>query len=79
MMWDWGSPAGYGWGMWLSGALMMVLFWGGLAALVVFVVRSLGGPKQAPTDSAIDTLRRRLAAGEITPDEFDRTRKVLQG
>jgi uncharacterized membrane protein len=30
-------------------------------------------------DSAMDTLRRRLAAGEITQGEFERIRKVLQG
>ena len=77
MMWDWGS--GYGWGMWIFGTLMMLLFWGGLAAVVVFAVRALGGPRHTSPDSAMDTLRRRLAAGEITQEEFERIRKVLQG
>ena len=77
MMWYWGS--GGGWGMWIFGILMMLLFWGGLAAIVVFLVRSLGGSRHAPPDSAMETLRRRLAAGEITPEEFERLRKVLQG
>ena len=75
MMWDWGS--GYGWGMMLGGSLMMLLFWGGLALLIVLLVRSFGGGRQV--DSASDALRRRLAAGEITPEEYERTRKVLQG
>jgi Predicted membrane protein (DUF2078). len=30
-------------------------------------------------DSAMVTLRRRLAAGEITQEEFERIRKVIQG
>ena len=77
MMWDWGS--GYGWGMWIFGTLMMVLVLGGLAAIVVFAVRALGGPRHTPPDSGMDTLRRRLAAGEITQEEFERIRKVLQG
>ena len=73
----WGS--GYGWGMAVFGILMMLVLWGGVAALIVFVVRSLSGPRPAPTDSAMETLRRRLAVGEITPEEFERIRKVLQG
>lgn len=75
MMWDWGS--GYGWGMMLGGSLMMLLFWGGLALLIVLLIRGFGGTKQA--DNASETLRRRLAAGEITPEDYERTRKMLQG
>jgi putative membrane protein len=75
MMWDWGS--GYGWGMMLGGSLMMLLFWGGLALLVVLAVRGFSGSKQV--DNASETLRRRLAAGEITAEEYERTRKALQG
>ena len=75
MMWDWGS--GYGWGMMLGGSLMMLFFWGGLALLLVLVVRGFGGPRQV--DTASETLRRRLAAGEITAEEYERTRKTLQG
>ena len=75
MMWDWGS--GYGWGMMLGGSLMMLLFWGGLALLIVLLVRGFGGTRQA--DNAPETLRRRLAAGEITPEDYERTRKMLQG
>jgi putative membrane protein len=77
MMWYWGS--GGGWGMWVFGILMMLLFWGGLAAIVVFLVRSLGGSRQSHPDSAMDALRRRLAAGEINQEEFERIRKVIHG
>jgi uncharacterized membrane protein len=30
-------------------------------------------------DPAIETLRRRLATGEISQDEFDKTRRLLRG
>ena len=70
----WGVYDGWSW-LWM--AAMMLLFWGGLAALIVFVVRAFSGPKSG--DQAIDFLRRRLASGEISQEEFERTRKVLQG
>jgi len=65
-----------GWS-WLLMAAMMVLLWGGVAALIVFVVRAVTGPKSG--DLAMDTLRRRLASGEITREEFENTRRSLQG
>lgn len=70
----WGYHDGWSW--LLMGA-MMVLFWGGLAALIVFVVRAITGPRG--DDQALDALRRRLASGEISQEEFEKTRKVLQG
>jgi putative membrane protein len=70
----WGYYDGWSW---LLMAAMMVLFWGGVAALVVFVARALTGPKGG--DGAIDLLRRRLASGEISQEEFEKTRRVLQG
>jgi putative membrane protein len=76
-MWYWGT--GGAWWMWILGVLMMLLFWGGVAALIVYLFRGLGVPRQAQSDSAMDTLRRRLAAGEITQEEFERIRKVIQG
>ena len=72
MMWGYTD----GWSMvWMGG--MMVLFWGGIIALAVFAARSFGGSKSS--DQAMDLLRRRFAGGEITQDEFEKTRKALQG
>jgi len=70
----WGSNDSWSW---LLMAAMMVLFWGGVAALIVYVARTMTGPKGG--DQAMDTLRRRLASGDISQEEFDRTRRVLQG
>jgi putative membrane protein len=70
----WGYVDGWSW-LWM--AAMMVLFWGGILALAAFVIRSFTGSKS--NDQAMDVLRRRFASGEITQDEFEKTRKALQG
>ena len=70
----WGYFDGGNW-LWMAG--MMVLFWGGIIVLAVYAVRAFAGPKG--NDQALDLLRRRLAGGEITQDEFEKTRKALQG
>jgi len=56
-------------------ARVMALFWAGIAALITVVARALIGPTGG--DQAMDTLRRRLASGEITQEEFERTRRAL--
>jgi len=70
----WGYFDGGNW-LWMAG--MMVLFWGGIIVLGAFAFRSFTGTKG--NDQALDVLRRRLAGGEITQDEFEKTRKALQG
>ncbi|HEX9096000.1 MAG TPA: SHOCT domain-containing protein [Candidatus Dormibacteraeota bacterium] len=69
----WGYYDGWSW-LWMAG--MMVLFWGGVCAVAIFAIRSFTGSKS--NDQAMDVLRRRLASGEITQDEFEKTRKALQ-
>jgi putative membrane protein len=70
----WGYYDGWNW-LWM--AAMMVLFWGGIITLAAVVIRSFTGSKS--NDQALDVLRRRFASGEITQDEFEKTRKALQG
>ncbi len=65
--------------MWVVGGLMMLLFWGGLAVLVVWAVKALGGHRTSNSGPALEVLRTRLAAGEITHDEYEKTRRVLLG
>lgn len=74
MMW-WGYYAGWGW-LWMAGT--MLLFWGGLIALVIWAIRAFSGPRQTG-DQALETLRRRLAAGEISQEDFEKTKRILQG
>lgn len=72
MMWYTGAG---GWdSLWM--AFMMVLFWGGVIALGAWAILSFARPRPSG-DAAMDVLRRRLAAGEISVDEFDKTRKAL--
>ncbi|HZQ50358.1 MAG TPA: SHOCT domain-containing protein [Candidatus Dormibacteraeota bacterium] len=73
MMWYYGS-GGAGW--MLVTMVGMLLFWGGVVALVVWLVRRPSGP-QRTEDAALDILRRRLAAGEISPEDFETTKKAL--
>jgi uncharacterized membrane protein len=63
---------------WLWMLPSMLLFSVGLIALLLWVVRAYTGSHSA-ADPAIETLRRRLAAGEISQDEFEKTRRLLQG
>lgn len=72
MMWGYYD----GWS-WLVMAATMLLFWGGIAALIVFAIRAFTGQRSG--DQAMDVLRRRLASGEISEEEYEKTRKVLQG
>ena len=65
--------------MWILGSLVMILFGGGLIVLVVWAVRAVSGPRSGSSDTALEVLKRRLAAGEITQDEYEKTRRVLQG
>ena len=73
MMWGYFD----GWNWILMGS-MMLLVWGSVIALVIWGVRSFSGPRQRG-DPAVEVLRRRLATGEISQDEFDKTKRILQG
>ncbi|PWS36028.1 hypothetical protein DFH01_19110 [Falsiroseomonas bella] len=72
-----------GWGHMAAGGLVMLLFWGGLIALVVLLVRAFsgGGTRDAnarpPGASALDVLEERFARGEIDQQEFAERRRVL--
>ena len=57
---------------------MMLLFWGIVIVLIVFALRGRTGPRGDRID-ALETLRMRLASGDITQDEFETTRRLLQG
>lgn len=70
-----------GWS-WIGGGLMMILFWGGVIALIVFLARggarsSEGGDRPRVRD-ARDVLAERFARGEISQDEFEQRKRVLE-
>jgi putative membrane protein len=72
MMWYYGG----GWS-WLLMTLMMLIFWGCVIALAVWAIRSgLGSRRES---DAMNVLRHRLAAGEISQEDFEKTKRILQG
>lgn len=70
---------GWGWGGWLAMTLMMLVFWGGLVAVVVALVRSSRPPDSRPDPSrdARAILDERFARGDIDEEEYRRRRDVL--
>lgn len=80
----WSNHGAWGAGDWVAMGFMMLVFWGLLVALVVWLVRSRNGRDNAIgrwTSSAApradDVLAERFARGEIDPDEYGRRRALL--
>jgi putative membrane protein len=84
----WGDMMAYmgndGWGHMLFGGFMMVLFWGAVIALAVFLVRGLtqgrGDVGDAVTQrqpTALDLLQERYARGEINQREYEQRKRDL--
>lgn len=80
--WYW--QGGYGWSwLWPIWLVVALLFWAGLIALVIWAVRATIAPhrrdnREATLQTAMEILRRKLAAGEVTPEEFERIRDLLE-
>ncbi len=74
MMWYYGSGGGWTW-LWMT--LMMLIFWGGVIALAVWAIRSGLGLRRE--SDALNVLRHRLASGEISQEDFEKTKRILQG
>jgi uncharacterized membrane protein len=65
----------FGWTMGLEGWLWMAIWVFVLVALVWLLVRE---PRRSTHDEALDALRARFARGEISPDEFEQARRLLE-
>jgi len=72
---------GFSWGWMLFGGLMMLLFWGGLLALAVVIIRSFAGVAlgfgQGGNKPSLQILEERYAMGEISQEEFETIRAEL--
>ncbi len=78
MMHDWGM--GWGWGGMFLGPLFMVVWLAVLVALIVLLVRWLGGGSLGTGTTprtAREILDERYARGEIDHDEYEKRRKTL--
>ena len=75
----------WGWGHMIFGSLMMILFWGGIVAVVVLLIRSTRGGSTGGAGtpslgkSPLDILNKRFARGEIDKEEFEERKKLLSG
>jgi putative membrane protein len=62
---------------WYWGAAMMVAFWGVVGFLVYVAIRGRSGDEHR--QSARELLDARFAKGELSEQEYERKRAVLEG
>lgn len=87
---EWGSHMSHmmrdgGWYGMIFGPVFMILVLAAVIAVVVLLVRWLGGPWYGPQPpyhpppgrTPLDILKERFARGEIDKDEFEERRRVL--
>jgi putative membrane protein len=68
---------------WIIGGLVMLLFWGGLIALVFFTIRAFSSSRQesghaGSSETALEILKRRYARGEIDRTEYEEKRRDIE-
>jgi len=78
-MWYWHE--GMGWWM-MFGGVWLLLFLGGIIALIVWGVKKVTEGKDSRSNSSrrsnpLDIAKERYAKGEITREEFDQIKKDL--
>jgi putative membrane protein len=81
----WFMHDGYGWGWMAFGAVWMVLFWGGIVALVVWAITRLSGDRERREELSrsedrppLEIAKERYARGEITRDQFKQLQDDLR-
>jgi putative membrane protein len=66
-----------GWGM-LLGGIWMLVFWGGIIALVIWGVNRLTKHNSAKaSENPLDIAKARYARGEINKEQFEQIKKDL--
>ncbi len=70
-----------GWGWMVFGGIFMVIFWGGLIALIIWGVTRLsrrdGSAPPAPKHDPLEIAKERYAKGELSREEFEQLKKDL--
>lgn len=74
MMWHTGWSAGD----WVLMSAAMLIFWGLVVGVVVWAVHSAKTSGYEQSRSARDLLDDRFARGELTADEYQRSRNLLE-
>jgi len=77
MFYMWDIPIGMGW--WTAcGGLWMLIFWGGLIALIIWgITRLAKRSNSAPKHDPLDVAKGRYARGEVSREEFEQIKKDL--
>ncbi len=75
---NWAGEAGH----MAFGSLAMILFWGGLILLIVLVVRWFGrrsgdADRSDAGSTALDTLKKSFARGEMEKEDFEERKRLL--
>ena len=66
-------------GWWVVMMAGMLLFWGLVILGIVWIVRGLGtGSRGGDGDEPLRVLQRRLAEGEISVEEYERRRALIE-
>lgn len=71
---------GAGWGWWVLGSIGMIAFWALVIYAIVWLAR--GRPvsrreQELPRESAEEIIKRRLAEGEISLEEYERLHAAI--
>ena len=73
----WYLNEGMGWWM-VFGGVWMVIFWGGIIALVIWGITKLSRRNGSlPKHDPLDIAKERYAKGEISKKEFEQLKKDL--
>jgi putative membrane protein len=72
----WHGMDGWDW-VWMT--TMMVLFWGGIIAVVIVLVSRGGTGAGTHPETPEETLRHRFARGDIDVDEYQQRLDALRG
>ena len=72
------SAGRWGWGgMHLLGGLFWLLVLAGIVLLITSAMRHQGAAPGAPQEAPLEILKRRLAKGEITREQYDELKKEV--
>ena len=75
----WGFHDGMGWWM-VFGGFWSIAFWAMVIWLVFWAANRMGTHRSVPpeTESPLEVAKHRLARGEISREEFEELREILQ-
>lgn len=62
---------------WLFGGVWMIVFWGGLIALIVWGITRLTRHDSTTKHTPLETAKERYARGEITKEQFEQIKHDL--